>query len=163
LDYFKAVGERELASIKQLDLSLRSPVSIFGPGVYEPNKARKVRAANSFLDILPHLIPIDPPLLKPCLWHSDLHTENIFVNPDDPTEITAIIDWQSTEIAPLLSQAGKPAFLRHSGPQATGLERPQLPPEPENSSECDKQKRTDLYMRQSLVVGYNTWINRFSP
>jgi hypothetical protein len=56
-DYFKAIGKREIASIQQLDLSQRSPISIFGPGVYESNKARKIRAAESFLDIRRLLIP----------------------------------------------------------------------------------------------------------
>jgi hypothetical protein len=163
LDYFKAIGKRELASIQQLDLSLRSPVSIFGPGVYEPNKRRKIRAVENFLDVLPLLMPRDPALLKPCLWHSDLHDENIFVNPEDPTEVTAMIDWQSIEIAPLLAQAGKPAFIAHKGPQAKGLERPQLPSNFESLPKDEKRRAQDLWLKQSLVVLYNTLIHRRSP
>ena len=36
----------------------------------------------------------------PVLFHPDLHKRNIFVSDDDPTVITAIIDWQSTSIEP---------------------------------------------------------------
>ena len=36
----------------------------------------------------------------PVLFHPDLHKRNIFVSDDDPTIITAIIDWQSTSIEP---------------------------------------------------------------
>ena len=36
----------------------------------------------------------------PILTHPDLHTRNIFVEPDDPTVVTGIIDWQSAAIEP---------------------------------------------------------------
>jgi hypothetical protein len=36
----------------------------------------------------------------PTLFHPDFHTRNIFVNPEDPTKITGIIDWQSAAIEP---------------------------------------------------------------
>lgn len=163
LDYFKAIGKRELASIQQLDLSLRSPISIFGPEVYEPNKRRKIRAAESLMDILPLLVPKNQDLLRPCLWHSDLHGENIFVNPDDPTEVTAIIDWQSIEMAPLLTQVGKPPFIAHKGPQAIGLERPQLPIGFGSLSKDEQRRAQDLWLKQSLVVLYNTLISQRDP
>ena len=108
-------------------------------------------------------MPQDPGLLKPCLWHSDLHTENIFVNPDDPTEITAIIDWQSVEVAPLLSQAGRPPFLAHKGPQATGFDEPRLPSDFENLTKLEQDQAQDLWLEQSLVVLYNNLISQRSP
>ncbi|GLB12039.1 hypothetical protein AtubIFM57258_009317 [Aspergillus tubingensis] len=36
----------------------------------------------------------------PVLFHPDLHKRNIFVSEDDPSEITAIIDWQAASIEP---------------------------------------------------------------
>ncbi|KAI3394042.1 hypothetical protein diail_3307, partial [Diaporthe ilicicola] len=39
---------------------------------------------------------------SPILLHPDLHKRNIFVDPDEPTKITAIIDWQSTCLDPAL-------------------------------------------------------------
>lgn len=44
-----------------------------------------------------------PSVLKaatPILFHPDLHKRNIFVSEDDPTIITAFIDWQSASIEP---------------------------------------------------------------
>lgn len=38
-----------------------------------------------------------------------------------------VIDWQSTEIAPLFEFARQPGFLNHGGPTAEGLERPRKP------------------------------------
>lgn len=38
----------------------------------------------------------------PFLLHPDLHKRNIFVDPQDPTKITAVIDWQSARLDPAL-------------------------------------------------------------
>ncbi|KAH6611660.1 kinase-like domain-containing protein [Boeremia exigua] len=36
----------------------------------------------------------------PVMFHPDLHKRNIFVSEEDPSVVTAIIDWQSTSIEP---------------------------------------------------------------
>ncbi|KAI8932663.1 hypothetical protein NX059_010158 [Plenodomus lindquistii] len=36
----------------------------------------------------------------PTLLHPDIHKRNIFVSEEDPSQVTAIIDWQSTSIEP---------------------------------------------------------------
>lgn len=41
----------------------------------------------------------------PVLFHPDLHKRNIFVLEDDPSEITAIIDWQAASIEPAFCYA----------------------------------------------------------
>jgi Ser/Thr protein kinase RdoA (MazF antagonist) len=40
------------------------------------------------------------------IMHLDLHLHNIFVDPDDPTTMTAFIDWQGTSIEPAFEHAG---------------------------------------------------------
>lgn len=58
----------------------------------------------------------DPQILNaasPTMFHPDLHKRNIFVSEEDPTVITAIIDWQSTSIEPAFSYANEvPDFAR---------------------------------------------------
>ncbi|KAJ7466727.1 hypothetical protein B0H11DRAFT_2159580 [Mycena galericulata] len=44
----------------------------------------------------------------------DLSLENIFVDGDDPTVITCVIDWESTTTRPLWASAHLPAFLQSS-------------------------------------------------
>lgn len=44
--------------------------------------------------------PIIQKVVSATLLHPDLHKRNIFVSADDPSQITAIIDWQSTCIEP---------------------------------------------------------------
>lgn len=42
---------------------------------------------------------------SPLLFHPDLHARNIFVDPDDPTKISGIIDWQSAAVEPAFVHA----------------------------------------------------------
>lgn len=64
---------------------------------------------------------------KPILWHNDLHLGNIFVSPESPSQITSVIDWQSTSISPMFLQVRWPVFLEPPDDYATGLDEPKLP------------------------------------
>lgn len=49
----------------------------------------------------------------PVIFHPDLHTRNIFVSKDDPTVVSAILDWQSSSIEPAFWYADEvPDFAR---------------------------------------------------
>ena len=61
------------------------------------------------------------------MWHSDLHANNIFVNPEKPTEIVAIIDWQSVHLSPFFLHARHPALIESNGQIPEGFGRVQLP------------------------------------
>lgn len=80
------------------------------------------------MDIVDHLLPDDKSIETSHLWHNDLHAENIFVNPENPSEIYGIIDWQTTELAPLYDHTIEPYFLDYQGPRMAGdlLQRPDL-------------------------------------
>lgn len=57
---------------------------------------------------------------SPIMFHPDLHKRNIFVSEEDPTIVSAIIDWQSTSIEPAFWHAdATPDFAQpdsdHSG------------------------------------------------
>jgi hypothetical protein len=39
------------------------------------------------------------------LWHPDLHIRNLFVSQSDPSQITALIDWQSAAVEPAFMSA----------------------------------------------------------
>jgi hypothetical protein len=101
-----------------------------GPGLYQPSPRNKLWALDAYLQVLEHVLPTisdpdSPDLLRPRLWHDDLHRENIFVNPASPTQITAIIDWQSTQAVPLFDHSMDPAFFDYDGPDiGDNLEKP---------------------------------------
>lgn len=158
--YLRAVGERELSCVKELAALPKSQLTLCGPGTYQPTRDKKVKAINCYLDMVDLATPTDDALRKACLWHGDLHSENVFVNPLKTTEVTAIIDWQSTEIAPLFVQARQPHFLDYEGPQLPGTERPHLPMEYEQLSLAEQTRVRSLFYLQSLRALYRTLMQK---
>jgi hypothetical protein len=120
--YRHAVGFREITSVQRIAELPRSPLNLYVPGTYCPTRAKKEAALDSFLKLVKYLLPTDPSITASFLWHSDLHTENIFVDSEQPTKVVGIIDWQSTEILPLFDHARQPYFLDYDGPTVEGLE-----------------------------------------
>lgn len=50
----------------------------------------------------------------PVIFHPDLHKRNIFVSEEDPTVVSAVIDWQSSSIEPAFWYADEvPDFAQH--------------------------------------------------
>lgn len=64
---------------------------------------------------------------RPTLWHTDLHMGNIYVSQEDHTQITCLIDWQSTCIFPLFLQVRWPVFLSPPEGYCEGVQLPKLP------------------------------------
>lgn len=110
-----------------------------------------------------HLFPVDDALGKPHIWHNDLHSANILVNPLNPTKITSIIDWQNAQICPLYFQARQPHLIDHPGPKSCGLERPVLPKQDAHADSAAYAEATTLYFQQSLCALYRTLIHKQSP
>lgn len=161
--YRRAVGFREITSVQSIAELPRSPLSLYGPGTSYPTRAKKLAALHSYLRLVRYLLPTDKSIMASFLWHSDLHTENIFVNPERPTEILGIIDWQSTELLPLFEHARQPYFLDYDGPSVEGLEPPTLP---ENIRELSSAKQLEakrLYMSMSLSALYRNLTYRDNP
>lgn len=68
---------------------------------------REVLSANEA--ILAELVksPLLQGISKPTLLHADLHMRNIFVSDNEPTKITALIDWQATAVEPAFMYANR--------------------------------------------------------
>lgn len=106
---------REIAAVKTLQRIPDQIMMLCGPKLYEPTATKKLEALRYYLRILEFLLPTDPQLTSGNLWHNDLHDENIFVDPEDPTQIRGIIDWQSTQIRPYLITRWTPVSLHMKG------------------------------------------------
>ncbi|WEW57142.1 hypothetical protein PRK78_002603 [Emydomyces testavorans] len=166
IDYAMAAGHREIACISQASQLPKSPIAIYGPGYYVQSKERKIKALQAYLKLVEHILPDDEDLKASHLWHSDMHRENVFVDPENPTKICGIIDWQSTELGPLYDHVIQPYILDYDGPPLDGdlLQRPELkrienmvgddlaPPE-------KKQKVDTLLAAISLVSQYRHLIH----
>jgi len=55
------------------------------------------------------------------LLHPDLNKRNIYVSPDDPTRITALIDWQSSCIEPTFVHANETPDLITPPPDLSSI------------------------------------------
>ncbi|KAK1144575.1 hypothetical protein N8T08_005448 [Aspergillus melleus] len=144
-----------------------SPIALHYSGTYQPSRETKILAIESYLKILKFLLP-EISIQTSHIWHCDLHAENIFVNPNDPSEIYGIIDWQSTELAPLYDHTIEPYILDYDGPPLDGLlGRPKLAdirsrfqddPEP-----LAERKAISLYTKMSLVSLYRHLVHKKMP
>lgn len=120
-NYRSAIGYREINCVNQLARLPKSPITLCGPGTYQPTREKKLKALKCYFKLLPFLLPLDPSIASSHHWNGDLHVANIFVNPSKPAEIVGLIDWQSTELCPLYFQSRQPYFLDHDGPEVHGL------------------------------------------
>ncbi|KAL4969558.1 uncharacterized protein BDV14DRAFT_187118 [Aspergillus stella-maris] len=167
-DYERATGLRESFCVENMSQLPRSPVAIHYSGSYQPSRDKKVFAIQSYLKLVEHLIPRDKNITTSHLWHDDIHVENVFVNPDDPSEIYAFIDWQSTELAPLYDHIIEPYTLDYDGPPLDDLlERPKLADIQalfhDEPGPVAKRKADSLFTKMSLVALYRFLLYKKMP
>ncbi|PYI11902.1 hypothetical protein BO78DRAFT_302318 [Aspergillus sclerotiicarbonarius CBS 121057] len=152
--YKSAVGLRELACVQNMARLPRSLLGLYGPGTYTPSRPKKIAALQDYLRLLPYFLPTDESISSAYLWHPDLHTENIFVHPERPSEVLGIIDWQSSEILPLFDHARQPYLLDYDGPPATGLDPPEFSKNFDQLDPDEQRKAQSLYLNMSLATLY---------
>ncbi|CAG8271823.1 unnamed protein product [Penicillium nalgiovense] len=99
----KALVKRETACLEKFSTFPRdTQQGIFGgPGGYHPTTEAKLSVLQDSLKICPHLFPRNEKLCTGVIWHNDLHMHNIFVDSENPSQISSIIDWQGTPIYPM--------------------------------------------------------------
>ncbi|KAG5955921.1 hypothetical protein E4U56_006960 [Claviceps arundinis] len=162
-EYHVAIEKREIACVQHVPHIPQSSVSLRGPGLYEPNREKKLTALECYLKLLKYLLPADRSLGSSHLWHGDLHAGNIFVDPRKPTRIVGLIDWQSIELSPLYFHARLPQFIEHDGPKLQGLERPDLPPDYDDLEDNAKKAAYSLYWDQMLCSMYRFIVHLEMP
>ncbi|KAK4983580.1 hypothetical protein LTR66_008780 [Elasticomyces elasticus] len=162
LDYREAVGHREVASVHASSQFPKQLAMLCGPGSYVPTAERKLSALEAYFKLLRYVLPTDESLATSHIWHNDLHGENIFVDAEDPTKITGIIDWQAVQAIPLFDNSLLPSFLNYEGPPVEGLERPKMPPDIREMSKEDQTAALKLYEEMSLVVVWRRLIEHMN-
>lgn len=162
-DYVTAIGDREITCVEKLLRLPKSPITLRGPGTYMTSREKKLKALQSYLTIAKYLLPTDQSIVSSSLWHPDLHQENIFVKAENPSEIVAIIDWQSAELAPLFNQFRQPYFLDYEGGYTQGLERPKLPDNYDQLDDKLQKKAMSMFLDQSLSTMYRLLLRNKVP
>ncbi|KAL9100206.1 MAG: hypothetical protein Q9163_004389 [Psora crenata] len=153
-EYVTWIGRREIHCVHEVE-QLPRPLSIVnGPGLYQPSRNSKLSVLNDYLKVASYLLPAETSVLHACLWHNDLHSDNIFVNPEKPTDITHLIDWQAAHVEPLFMQAGHPSFLDFNGPKPEGLDAPSLPGDFDDMNDVQQRHAKSLLSQQALFKAY---------
>ncbi|PKY00206.1 hypothetical protein P168DRAFT_313430 [Aspergillus campestris IBT 28561] len=137
-----AVAQREIAVA---EVGLRYPLM---PEAQPFQK--KLSALGNYLKVAPHVLPENKATHASALWHGDLHSQDIFVDPEDPSRVVGIIDWQSASACPLFMQAGRPAFLDYNGPVPEDLGKAPLPPNFDAMDPDEQRKAKALHRGQTL-------------
>ncbi|OJJ51118.1 hypothetical protein ASPZODRAFT_148466 [Penicilliopsis zonata CBS 506.65] len=150
-EYMTAIARREIAAAKS---GLRYPLMpeglFYGPRQYQPSLSKKLSSLGNYLKMAPHVLPENKATHASVLWHGDLHSQNIFVDPEDPARIVGIIDWQSVSACPLFMQVGRPAFLDYNGPVPEELGKVSLPPNFDSMDPDEQRKAKALHTAQTL-------------
>ncbi|EGE00955.1 protein kinase subdomain-containing protein [Trichophyton equinum CBS 127.97] len=164
LDYRTAVGHREKLAIETGVYAPKQLAMLYGPGLYRPTQEKRIDAVQSYLRLVSVLLPSDQSLTSSHIWHDDLHSENIFVCPKNPTKIIGIIDWQSTQISPLFDHCMDPAFLDYDGSMiGDSLKRPELPENIKHLSKSEKNETIKEYLNKSVMVAWRMLVKNKNP
>lgn len=91
-DYLTTIGLQEATYVTELLHFPKSPITLCGPGTHLPTKEQKLRALQCYQELVRYLLPKDKSISSPHLWHSDLRIANIFIDPNQPTNIDGLID-----------------------------------------------------------------------
>ncbi|OOF98897.1 hypothetical protein ASPCADRAFT_513042 [Aspergillus carbonarius ITEM 5010] len=151
-----ALVQRELACVNKFPSSHPdNQQGIFNsPDGYHPTKAAKLSVLQDYLRIHQHLLPQANSLNAGILWHNDLHTDNIFVDRDNPTQITSIIDWQAIPIYPMFLIAHHPSLIEYDGPKPERFVQPRLPENIDELSHQERKAAKELFISQTLWLCY---------
>ncbi|KAL4785959.1 hypothetical protein BJX76DRAFT_366412 [Aspergillus varians] len=110
-DYAASPAHQELKWIKQQAVPKLQDNPLMASAT-QNSPSSHISLLQWYLEVAPYLLPGDPDLVAPHLWHTDLHSGNIFV---ENGHLSSVIDWQGTRIAPLILQARHPRLVSYNG------------------------------------------------
>ena len=71
-----------------------------------------IKLLQKYLKVAPFLLPGDPVVVAPYIWHTDLHAGNIYV---DKGKASSVVDWEGIWAAPLILRARHPRLVDYDG------------------------------------------------
>ncbi|KAE8355998.1 kinase-like domain-containing protein [Aspergillus coremiiformis] len=110
-DFAASLAHRELEWIKHYAVPKPQDDPLVTSAT-QNSPSSHISLLHRYLEVVPYLLPSDPEVIAPHLWHTDLHAANIFV---ENGHISSVIDWQGTWTAPLILQARHPRLVDYHG------------------------------------------------
>ncbi|EEQ34143.1 Phosphotransferase enzyme [Microsporum canis] len=158
-EYIEAIAHREMAWISRY-AKPNSKISGYprGKGSQKSPQAH-IKLLEKYLAVAARFLPDDAELVRPELWHPDIHDANIFVQDG---RITSIIDWQSVWAGPLLLQARTPRLIDYNGEIQLRIPdnyKTLSKEEKEEVSELVKQS-IQVYLYEDQTANVNPLLNR---
>ncbi|PYH41312.1 phosphotransferase family protein [Aspergillus saccharolyticus JOP 1030-1] len=148
-----AGARKEIAYLEEYGQPVQSSKHRSPHQPYKQSPREYINSLADYLRIAPYLVPSDTSLTRHTIRHPDLQPSNIFV--DDDLEITALIDWQYTNIRPLFLQCGVPTNLQSAdGDSPNLLQEPSLPERLDMLSEAEKSRERELFRSRWLHYCY---------
>ncbi|PWY75793.1 phosphotransferase family protein [Aspergillus eucalypticola CBS 122712] len=136
-DYLLSLARREEAWFQQHATTTTATTSPSedcpqAPSATQNGPDSHLSLLHKYAKVALHLLPTDPAMNAPHLWHTDLHAGNLFIQDG---RVSSVIDWQGQWIAPLMLQ-GRPPKLN-----------------PEHFDEIDAQEKSRIRecMRKSML------------
>lgn len=158
----RAVANREISCIRASTSSDTSDDGSWLPGRAHACPERHIGLLQQFLTVLPYILP-SRDASCPALLHNDLHSDNIFVDKNDPSKLTGIIDWQAAYIAPLFLQARIPAVFDYDYAYPWGGDQPKLPEDFHKLPLPMRKEAIQQLERQRLKKQYELTTRNLNP
>ncbi|KAJ8111744.1 hypothetical protein OPT61_g5732 [Boeremia exigua] len=142
-EYVYAIAHREIAWLSHYAESSPPSMEKWGASHGQRDRQAHIDLLGKYLSVVAQLLPKEPELLAPSLWHRDLHPGNLFIHDG---KISSVIDWQSCWAGPLILRARTPRLLDYSGEMML-----KLPPLYEAMPD-DERRAVKSKVQQSLQV-----------
>ncbi|KAJ4376327.1 Phosphotransferase enzyme [Neocucurbitaria cava] len=142
-EYLESIARREIDWIKthaDPQAPKDTPWQYTSPEQNSP-KAH-IASLQKFLSTIEHIVPKDPELVSPRLWHPDFHAGNIYIH--DQGQISCIIDWQGAWTTPVFIGANPPLLLDYGVEMLMKL--------PDNFKKLDNATQNQLRYQVSQSV-----------
>ncbi|KKK20511.1 phosphotransferase family protein, partial [Aspergillus rambellii] len=112
MEFARSILEIPVPRIYAWSADVKNPDDPLVTSATQNSPESHILLLQKYLEIVPYLLPDDPAVVASHLWHTDLHSGNIFV---DRGRICSVIDWQGTWAAPLILQARHPRLVDYHG------------------------------------------------
>jgi hypothetical protein len=139
----EAIAQREIAWLRHYAEALPPAMERWGASKGQNSPQAHFDLLEKYLSVVAQLLPNQPELLAPILWHRDFHTGNLFIKDG---KISSVIDWQSSWVGPLILRARAPRLLDYDGEIIL-----KLPPTYEEMPE-DERRLVEYQVQQSIQI-----------
>ncbi|KAL1856153.1 hypothetical protein Plec18170_004022 [Paecilomyces lecythidis] len=161
-DYATSMGHNEINWAKKY---AKSRLDYYRSNTTPETPAEYMGLVTKYLAAAPYVTAAESPnpeIIRPTLWHTDLHLNNIYVDLDWQT-IMDIIDWQGATVAPLILQARIPRMVRCVTPLPLGWVMPEKPTDYDTMSEQQKKKEDKSYEDALCYKYYEVQTAKMNP